>query len=458
MKMNKLCKLLAMGMVFVLALSACGNQSNDDSFSIKITTMFAGEDGSATSYQSLINSYAAKTGVTILDESEVSSQEWKVKVTEGITTGLAVPDVLFFFTGADAASMILDNQFVSLAEIQQEYPTFASNIRPSTMEFMKEFDNQQYAVPVKGFWEGLFCNQDMFEAYDLELPTTWSQFITAIETFRENDVTPIAVSMNEVPHYWIEHLVLSAGTASNHKLNPYTYIPQTWVDGFQQMVNLYEMGAFSDNALSNTNVDAINAFANKEAAMMIEGSWTLASIKDKNTTVILPIPSSENMVMDVAEDEVEAEEQVEIELSVEENAEEDLDAEEVETVVREPINTDIISGFSSGFYITRAAWEDPEKRDIVVDLVSYLTSDDAIASLCQNGGAPAADVQISGQSTVLDMSVMALQSNANEALMPIDSSLHTDAWSHIVSNIPLMLEGHVSPLDIMTEVSTLNRW
>ncbi|MFI3175354.1 MAG: extracellular solute-binding protein [Bacillota bacterium] len=449
MKMNKSCKILAIAMSLLLVISGCGSQNSEDSLSINIVTMFAGEDSSATSYQTLISSYASQTGIAIYDNSEVSSQEWKSKVTEGILSGMNVPDVLFFFTGADASSMILDNQFVSLAEIQQEYPTFASNIRPSTTEFMKEFDNQQYAVPVKGFWEGLFCNVDLFEAYDLELPTTWSTFITAIEVFRENDVTPIAVSMNEVPHYWIEHLVLSAGGAANHKLNPYTYVPQTWVNGFQQMVNLYEMGAFSEDTLTNTNTDAVNAFANKEAAMMIEGSWTLASIKDKTTTVILPIPSSKHIEMEVAE-EVEVEETT---------AEEDVEAdEEIEIVAQEPVNTDIISGFSSGFYITRAAWENPEKRDAVVNFVSYLTSNEAIASLCQNGGAPAADVQISGQSTTLDMSVMDLQSEANEALMPIDSSLHTDAWSYIVSNVPLMMEGQVSPLHMVTEVSTINHW
>ncbi len=339
-----------------------------------------------------------------------------------------MPDVLFFFTGADAQAMILDNAFVSVEEIQKVYPNYASNIRASSMEFMREFDNKHYAVPVKGFWEAMFCNVDLFEQYDLDLPTTWATFNTAIEVFVENEVTPIAVSMTEVPHYWIEHLILSAGGVAHHKLNPYTYVPQTWVDGMQHMVDLYNLGAFGPDALTISNSDAVAGFTNKQSAMLIEGSWSLGSISQTDNTVVLPIPGSKQVAINNS------------------------------TFTRTDTNVDIISGFSSGFYISRAAWEDPDKQQAVVELVMHLTSNDAIASLCANGGAPAADVQVSGSPSALDDSVVALQSNANEAVMPVDSRLNTDAWTYLVTIIPDMLQEKVSPQEVITNVSTLNKW
>ena len=43
---------------------------------------------------------------------------------------------------------------------------------------------------------------------------------TAIETFKENDIIPIACSLNNVPHYWIEFLMLYASG-----VDEYTSIP-----------------------------------------------------------------------------------------------------------------------------------------------------------------------------------------------------------------------------------------
>ncbi len=441
MKIVKLACLLA----FCTLLTACGGSSVQSADSLSIVTMFAGDDASASSYQSLLSGFSSQTGIKVVDNSEVATQEWKTQVTNTFESGDNIPDVIFYFTGSEATSMILDNQFVSIEEIQVQYPNFATNIRSSTMEFMREFDNKHYAVPVKGFWEGLFCNTDLFEAYNLELPTDWENFQKAITTFNEAGVTPISVSMNEVPHYWIEHLVLSAGGASVHKLNPYMYIPDSWVEGFTQMVNIYELGGFSHNCLENSNVDAVNAFVNKESAMLIEGSWSLSSVLDNSTTVVLPIPSC-----DV--------EYITEEIVIEIDEETGLEYEVITEIPHYTQNTSIVSGFSSGFYITRQAWDDESKRDSVVELVTYLTSDSAIASLCANGGAPAADVQIAGSNSLLDMSVLDLQGNAQEALMPVDSTINTQAWTHLVSSVPLMLQGEITPLEVITIMSELNTW
>ncbi len=414
----KLTKLIAPLALFSLLLSGCEQEVSPTYDGLSIVTMFAGEDGSAGAYQSLIGSFSAENALTISDNSQVATQEWKTAVTQGISTGETVPDVLFFFTGADVSSLILDNQFVSIEEIQAEFPSYASNIRPSTMEFMREIDNRHYAVPVKGFWEGLYCNTDLFTAHQLPLPTNWEALEEAIAVFSQAGITPIAASMTEVPHYWIEHMILSAGGSSNHRLNPYQYVPENWVNALAEMVSLYEMGGFSPNTLTYGNAQAVEEFTSKKAAMLIEGSWTQGSIQDMETTVVLPIPSC-----------VEGRE-----------------------------NSTIISGFSSGFYITRQAWEDPNKKADAVALVSYLTSDSAISALCANGGAPAADVSIPGHSTQLDQSIVQLQEKAQEALMPVDSRLNPEAWNYLVATIPDMLQGNVPPSQVMTQVSQLNQW
>ncbi len=41
--------------------------------------------------------------------------------------------------------------------------------------------------------------------------------------------------------------------------------------------------------------------------------------------------------------------------------------------------TDMIGGLSSGYYITKKAWEDPEKREAAVKFVEYMTSDEVVS-------------------------------------------------------------------------------
>lgn len=43
-------------------------------------------------------------------------------------------------------------------------------------------------------------------------------------------------------------------------------------------------------------------------------------------------------------------------------------------------STDIIGGLSSGWYITKKAWDDPEKQKVCVEFISYMTSDEMVSN------------------------------------------------------------------------------
>ena len=103
-------------------------------------------------------------------------------------------DVVFYFTGADAVQLIETGKVVSIEEIREEYPDYASNITDAAMSFMKEFDGKHYAVPIRGFYEGLFCNTDLFEKYGLDLPTDWEKLEAAVKKFSAEGIVPIAAS------------------------------------------------------------------------------------------------------------------------------------------------------------------------------------------------------------------------------------------------------------------------
>lgn len=77
------------------------------------------------------------------------------KVLTDFETG-AEPDVLFFFTDADAEPFIEAGKVVDIASIRAEYPDYAANMRDSMMAVAA--DGKSYAVPSSGFWENMFVN------------------------------------------------------------------------------------------------------------------------------------------------------------------------------------------------------------------------------------------------------------------------------------------------------------
>ena len=404
----------------ITGLTGCQSENTfDKSITLQTASMFGGADESAVYYKNLIEQFQQQNiDVVIEDNSDESTESWKENILQRFESGETTPDVLIYFTGADARELIFDNQFVPIDEIQEKYPEYAANIRESAIEFMRELDGEYYCVPVRGFWEGLYCNQDIFNRYGLALPDDWESFECAIKTFRQNGVTPIAVSFSDVPHYWIEHMILSIGGVSEHELNPVGFIPESWVDAMAELKRIYDIGAFNDNCMDINNADAITMFTDKKAAMLLDGSWSLSAISSKNSTVVLPFPAFSNEKKD---------------------------------------RTDIISGYSTGVYISRNAWDDPIKQEAAVRFASYLTSNDSIAYLCQAGGMPSAEVPITSEDNQLYSSVVDIQKNAAHMVMPIDAKLYKDSWQHFCMLIPKLLEGEISPEALIENVTDLNR-
>ncbi len=386
---------------------------------LNTVSMFGGTDPSAEDYKENIASFEAKNpGVIVDDVSSTSDEAWKASVQADYQVG-SEPDVIFFFTGADAKPLIDTNSFVSVEEIRAEYPDYGSGVSEASMSFMVAEDGNSYAIPVRGFWEGLFVNEDLFNEYDLELPTTWENFMTAIEVFSQNDIVPVAASFADVPHYWIEHLILTMGGIEGHKadLKPGN-IDQSWVDGLNLFRELEEAGAFSVDAIA-TNNDAISQlFRDKKAAMIVDGSWFAGGIEDKDTTIAMAFPSHPDGEKDP---------------------------------------TDIVAGFSSGFYISRSAWENMDKKDAAVAFVQEMTSTESLTRFARVGGAPAGPIEAPTGLTNLEVTGLEFSSEAKGADMPVDSRLDKEAWNYMVSNISNIVDGTLTAEEVLERAAELNK-
>lgn len=443
---KKVLSVLLIGTMTASMLAGCGNDSNETTgtgdgagnaagtaesteaggataeeaknpVTLKTVSMFGGTDPNKETYEAINAELMEEYDyITIEDNSQTSDEEWKAAVNADFSVGNE-PDVIQFFTDATADSIIATDKLVSIEEIRAEYPEYAADTLDSALAAAANTDGVQRAVPTTGYWEGLYCNKDLFDQYGLELPTDWESMETAITTFKENGIIPIACSLNNVPHYWIEFLMLySAG------VDEYTSVPETapegWVKGLEMFQTLREMGAFPEDTDTVDDAYIGQLFRDKKAAMQLDGSWYAGNIEDTENTVVIAFPG-------VPDQKAEA--------------------------------GSLVGGISSGFYITKKAWEDPDKRDAAVKFVMAHTCQAGVQRYWEATGAvsqAAVEVTPVDGATPFAQSIAEYTSNASAIVAPTDSRIG-DAYKTLVAEIVKVSTGSMTAEDAINEALAL---
>ena len=396
MRMKRGTALIAALLMLILSAAAA-----EGGVTLRTVSCFAGPDGAAEEYVDILQRYESETGNTVQDSSSTSDEAWKTSVLKDFAAGNE-PDILFFFAaGADSAPIL--SRVVSLEEINREYPEM--NL-PET-DALREADGKVYAVPVRGFWEGLYVHTDLFEQYGAPLPSDWDSLLEAIRIFRENGIVPIAISLSDIPHYLAEMALLSCASREELQVRPKTFeeVPASWLEAMAVIRELAEAGAFADNAGRTDERTSTELFLNKQAAMQMDGSWQVSSFSREmmDTMAVLPMPLHKG-----------------------------------------PGTSDCyLGGVSMGFYLTRRVWKSG-RRDAAVALLAELTSEENIRRL--------------GNSTIagrlLD-SAEALR-NGRNMVSPLQDSMNNVAREEwLLKCIPAIVEGTITPEECWRRVISL---
>lgn len=314
---------------------------------ITVVTSYGGDDGNRKNYEDAFKAYEQATGNIVKDASGTSNEEWKARIMADFETG-SEPDVLFFFNGIDANKIVEGVKVVSIDEIRSVYPDYASNMKDDLI-IASPADGKKYAVPVNGYWEGLFVNKKVLADCGVAVPDadyTWDQFLADCEIIKSKGYTPIAASLQEVPHYWFEFTVFNYTSLKTHLQIPASSTDETgkaWAAGLNDIKTLYERGYFPTNTITAGDAETFQMMADNKAAFAIDGSWKIGwfqeNAADINDFTVTYVPGQNNRKA-----------------------------------------TDIIGGLSMGYYITKKAWDNPEKQKACVDFVTAMTKDDVVSN------------------------------------------------------------------------------
>ncbi len=202
------------------------------------------------------------------------------------------PDVMVMTTPSD---------FVSAGAL---LPLEEADVDMINPDYISKIGGEIYVVPYKIQTGGVFYNKDMFAEHNVEVPETWDEFVTVLDTFKDAGITANIMGMKDgwehiVPFAVIQTadlLTVDQDWPSKRMAGEVTFADtpefKSALEKYSMLMNDYNV---SDKS-SRTFAQNSEAFFNGEAAMYTSGSWIQgsdATIEHDFETGFFPIPTED---------------------------------------------------------------------------------------------------------------------------------------------------------------------
>jgi raffinose/stachyose/melibiose transport system substrate-binding protein len=166
------------------------------------------------------------------------------------------------------------------------------------------YQGKTYGVVSGEYQEGVFYNKQIFTKYNLSPPTTYSQFLTVLQTLKSHGVTPMWLGLGAVGPVYLQFLYYNLidsvwqptvsgplATALENGSAKWTSPAFTQAMTEEKTLAQYLEPGYQGEAWQGMP----GAFADGKAAMLLDGSWDLASVQAANPKTqvgFFPLPGS----------------------------------------------------------------------------------------------------------------------------------------------------------------------
>ncbi|MBH9787635.1 extracellular solute-binding protein, partial [Clostridioides difficile] len=176
------------------------------------------------------------------------------------------------------------------------------NVFPEeALQASRDDQGNQYGVPINLSSTQFFYNKKIFKNNNLEIPTTWDEFIALNDQLLEKGITPIAMGTKEG---WLLSLLHGIVGPAVYEGNDFyqavlagekDFTDPKFIESIQVMNDLKKYFPVNSEGLGMDDIRTL--FALEDAAMFPLGSWEIPVVLEMNPDLDLgyfPIPSKES--------------------------------------------------------------------------------------------------------------------------------------------------------------------
>lgn len=280
-------KVLSMVLAAMMLLSLCSFAAAEDVVELEFV-YHKPESNAIDAMETVINNFnAANPGIKVnfvqVPDSATVLQS-RAQLNE-------MPDMFGCTTGNMFELMFEDGIIMDLTG--QE---FLSSVEPASLE-MSTYNGKNWRLPYSLSCYGLYVRTDIFEEQGLALPTTWDELMDVCEKLTAAGITPFALPDKTMVYQRMERMMsfmseddtefkqIAAGEleAKDSKLL------QNYANAALQIVNY-----MTPESLGAEYTESYQQLIAGQAAMTINGGWSLATLKDYDPDIkvaLIPMPN-----------------------------------------------------------------------------------------------------------------------------------------------------------------------
>lgn len=280
-------KVLSMVLAAMMLLSLCSFASAEDVVELEFV-YHKTESNAIDAMETVINNFnAANPGIKVnfvqVPDTATVLQS-RAQLNE-------MPDMFGCTTGNMFELMFEDGIIMDLTG--QE---FLNNVEPSSLE-MSTYNGKNWRLPYSLSCYGLYVRTDIFEEQGLALPTTWDELMDVCEKLTAAGITPFALPDKTMVYQRMERMMsfmseddtefkqIAAGELEAKD----STLLQNYANASLQIVNY-----MTPESLGAEYTESYQQLIAGQAAMTINGGWSLATLKDYDPDIkvaLIPMPN-----------------------------------------------------------------------------------------------------------------------------------------------------------------------
>ena len=260
--------------------------------------------GSDAGFKAINSAFSAKYPNVKVNFTAVPNENYNQTRTSRLTAGsidlvVAAPKQLPSYVPAsnegDDARLADAGGWVDLTN-----QPFMKKFTQSVLDQIK-YKGKNYTVPTGlSYYTGLTYNKKIFADNNLQIPTTWDEFITLCNTLKAKGITPISIGGKDTAGIIMLSIVQSLypTTADKQDLAKGLYAYTVKLNEGQQLQVLQktqQVYTFGQPNFAGSNYSQMTSdFLTGKAAMISDGTWNVGSLRSANKVDFgyFPLPAS----------------------------------------------------------------------------------------------------------------------------------------------------------------------
>ena len=155
----------------------------------------------------IMNSISELSGIKVEEIAYPDTAAYQTAMQQSIRDKKA-PGLFTWWSGPQLETLVKNDLLEDLTDLWDEY-VIPNGVSPDLKEALA-IDGRIYAVPYSVLYNTIIYNVSLFEQYNIQVPETFDEFLTACQTLKDNGVTPIALKNDSWAGFiWFQALVAS---------------------------------------------------------------------------------------------------------------------------------------------------------------------------------------------------------------------------------------------------------